>query len=317
MNHRHFDPVTMVWAQDINKHKGPGRSPMEGQATGISEQQRADQGKAYGRAQSTLGQFEGPVDQSPFYKSLLKAGTEGTANAYASAKSNTAARAKTAGFGYAQPVAQGAQDQIGSEEAKAQSRVPGEALTAATAPALAAAGQEAGMGTALGSTGSQYFGDAASMENAYQEAAAQRSAAMWGALAQVGSAAVPLCVAEGTPVYVSHMESVPASQLRIGDTILGIEGQPLKIVNPIVVADSPVLLVVTASGLKLLCSPSHTMLRPGGGYVRAQDALHQEVLTIEGPSAVAEVTDQGTMRVVHLQLNGSHTFCTGGIWSEE
>lgn len=298
------------------KHKGPKRSPMETQATSVSDQQRAAQGEKYGQAQGTLNQFEGPVQDSPFYKALKTAGTDSTANAYQSAKSNVRARAKSAGFGTS-PVGEGATAGIESEEAKAQARVPGEALVEATGPALSAAGKTADMGTSLGSTGSQYFGDASSMENAYQQAAAARSAAMWGALGQVGSAATgAFCVAEGTPVLINSIAAVLVDELHAGDAVLGIGGWPLKVIE-VTTADSPVLQVVTKSGLKLLCSPDHTMLRPVGGYVRAKDALNEEVLTAEGPSVVAEVSDQGIMRVVCLQLNGSHTYCAGGIWSEE
>lgn len=295
----------------------PTRSPVEGRVGEVSATDQARSIASQDKAQGTLNQFEGPVQDSPFYKALKTAGTESTANAYANAKSNTMARAKAAGFGYEQPVAAGAGDEVGAREAADQARVPGEALLKASGPALSAAGTTAGIGATQSGAGLGYSGQQVDLEKQYQEQLAAQQQAMWSALAQAGGAAASFCVAEDTPICVSHTKSVQASQLRVGDAVLGIEGQPLKIVNPTVATNSPVLVVVTASGLKLLCSPSHTMLRPGGGYVRAKDALYEQVLTVEGPSAVVQVADQGTMRVVHFELNGSHTFCTGGIWSEE
>lgn len=187
---KNFDPVTMAWARDLGrKYKKPKRGDVEQDARKASATDQSRSIASQDTAQGTLSQFEGPVDQSPFYKQLLKAGTEGTANAYQSAKANTAARAKTAGFGYAQPVAQGAQDQIGSEEAKAQARVPGEALVQATGPALTAAGETAGIGATQGGQGLGYMtGAAVPLEQQYQTMLQQRQAAMWKAISGAAGA---------------------------------------------------------------------------------------------------------------------------------
>src|SRR6267142_5350747 len=162
----------------------PKRSPLEAQVGAISEQDRAKQAELNTTAQGTRGQFEGPVDQSPFYKSMLKAGTEGTASAYRSAKSNTAARAKEAGFGYEQPIAQGAQNEVGAREADAQSRVPGEALLGAAPLSLEAASGTAGTAATLGGQGVAYSGQQVGLETQYQQALAARQRAMWNALAR-------------------------------------------------------------------------------------------------------------------------------------
>lgn len=105
------------------------------------------------QAQGTLGQFEGPVQQSPFYKALLTQGTEGTSNAYNQARSNMRARANQAGFGYTQPVEQGGENQLDAAEASSLARVPNEAMLEATGPALSAAGQTGAMGMGYGSQG--------------------------------------------------------------------------------------------------------------------------------------------------------------------
>jgi hypothetical protein len=162
----------------------PKRSPVEDKVGGVSDQERQQGMANQGTAQGTLSQFEGPVQDSPFYKALKTAGTESTANAYASAKSNTAARAKSAGFGYQQPVAQGAGEQIGAEEAKAQAQVPGRALMEASGPALSAAGTTAGIGAAQQGVGLGYSGQQVDLEKQYQEQLAAQQQAMWKAISE-------------------------------------------------------------------------------------------------------------------------------------
>lgn len=131
---------------------------------------------------------------------------------------------------------------------------------------------------------------------------------------QVGAAA--MCVAAGTMVRLSPDVVTEIEELAPGDAILGIEG-PIRIIAPLECAEVPCLRLLTEAGLELFCSPSHTLLRPTHGYVRAKDALGEEVLTWEGKTRVIDVEPQGPMRVVSLQVDGSHTYCTGGIWSEE
>lgn len=185
-----FNALTMTRDRDRlhMKHKGPQRSAIEGQTQAISAQDRAGQAEKYGKAQGTLDQFEGPVNKSPFYKALLTAGTDSTANAYQSAKTNVRARSKAAGFGEDSGAGQGAEAGIDSQEAKAQAAVPGEALMQATGPALSAAGQTAGMGNALGGQGVAYSGQAVDLEKQYQQAQMARQQAMWGALSSVAGA---------------------------------------------------------------------------------------------------------------------------------
>jgi len=92
-------------------------------------------------AQGTLGQFEGPVQDSPFYKALLTQGTEATSNAYGNADANMRQKANLSGFGYNQPIAQGGEAQVASQEAGALSQLPQQAMLQASQPALQAAGQ--------------------------------------------------------------------------------------------------------------------------------------------------------------------------------
>ncbi len=161
---------------------GPSRSPVEGQVKSTSQQDQQQSQANEGTAQSSLNQFEGPVQSSPFYKSLLSAGTQGTANAYASAKANTAASANRAGFGENQPIAQGAQNQVNAQEAAAQSAVPQTALVQATQPELAATAQTAGIGESQGSQAVSYSGQEVNLEEQYQQLQEQQQQALYNAL---------------------------------------------------------------------------------------------------------------------------------------
>ena len=168
----------------------PSRSPVEGQVGNTSTQEQQQATANQNTAQGTFGQFEGPVNQSPFYKALKTAGTESTADAYQTARSNTTARAKAAGFGDNQPVAQGADAQVQSQEAKAEAQVPGEALVQATGPALAAAGGTAGIGATQSGAGVGYSGQQVSLEEQYQQQLQQQQMAMWNALSSAGNSVI-------------------------------------------------------------------------------------------------------------------------------
>lgn len=111
------------------------------------------QGQLTDAAQGSLSQFEGPVQESPFYKALLTSGTEQTSRAYDNARSNMRQRANMAGFGYNQPAEQGAESQLSAREASDMARLPNEAMLATAPMTLSAAGQTAGMGMGYGAQG--------------------------------------------------------------------------------------------------------------------------------------------------------------------
>jgi hypothetical protein len=133
--------------------------------SGAAHQQRkqatadfGQQGNLTGQSQGTLGQFEGPVNQSPFYKSLLTSGIQDTSNAYQNARSSMRANANAAGFGYAQPATQGADNQLQAQEAFALANVPQQAMLGAAPLSLQAAGQTGNMGMGYGSQGTSLLG---------------------------------------------------------------------------------------------------------------------------------------------------------------
>ena len=137
------------------RHNGKtGQQKVAEQQTGTSiANQNADtqqQQKLTDASQGTLSQFEGPVQNSPFYKALLTNGIENTSRAYDTARSNMRARANQAGFGYNQPVAQGGENQVNAEETSALAKVPQTAMTEAAPLSLEAADQTGKMGMGYG-----------------------------------------------------------------------------------------------------------------------------------------------------------------------
>lgn len=156
----------------------PGASATQkaGEQRSAADQARED--ALTGTAQGTLSQFEGPVEQSPFYKALLTTGTEAVSDSYNNAASNVRARANQAGFGYNQPVENGAEAGVRTAQAKAQSQVPTTALTAASDAAMRAAGTTGNMGLAYGNQGKGYYDSAAQQD--------QRRQSMWNSLLQTG-----------------------------------------------------------------------------------------------------------------------------------
>lgn len=135
-----------------------------------------------------------------------------------------------------------------------------------------------------------------------------------GTAGTVGAAAA--CVADHTLIKADGTD-IFSEDIREGDIIIGCDGGREKVIRPPEYERKPGIRLLTASGHKILCSYDHTLLRPDRGYVKAYEAMNQEILTVSGPSKVIGVHDAGYTRVVRLQLDRSHTFWSDGIASEE
>lgn len=169
----------------------PKPSPIIAKASGISDQERANSDKLQATAQNTRSQFEGPVDQSPFYKALKNTGIEATSNAYQNAQANVRSKAKAAGFGYSQPVEAGAEAGLANEEAKSLAAVPDKALLSAAPMALEAAGGTAGSAGTIGSQAQGYLtGAAVPLESQFRDQKFKYGNKLWDTLQSVGSGAV-------------------------------------------------------------------------------------------------------------------------------
>lgn len=147
----------------------PSRSPLENDAIATSKQDAAKGSANQDTAQGTLSQFEGPVQSSPYYKSLLTNGTEATSSAYNNVAANAKTAANKAGFNYTQPAATGAETEVQGQEAAALGSLPTKAAEAAAPLSVQAAQDTAGIGASQQATGLGYeTGVAAPLENTYQ-----------------------------------------------------------------------------------------------------------------------------------------------------
>lgn len=165
----------------------PKASPLQGQSQKISQQEQQTGLQNQQTAQSGLSQFEGPVQQSPFYKALLSTGTQSTSDAYQNAMANTRARANASGFGEQQPVTQGAETQVEAAEAKDLAAVPMKATEAAVQPELQALGETATIGGQQQQVGEQYLqGVTTPLTEQYQQQQAQWGQGLFDTLLKTG-----------------------------------------------------------------------------------------------------------------------------------
>lgn len=151
------------WAGTLFHHGKTGQQKIAEQQTGSDVGQSNQDTQA---AQGTFGQFEGPVQNSPFYKSLLTTGIQNTSDAYQNAESSMKANANAAGFGYSQPVAQGADNQVKAQEASALAKVPNQAMIAAAPLSMQAGQDSAQLGLGLGNQAQGWNNSAWNMNKA-------------------------------------------------------------------------------------------------------------------------------------------------------
>jgi len=102
------------WMLAKKKKKGIGE-----RAEAISAQERAARDLELGKSEPSLSFFErsGSDEMSPLQQSLLRLKQRGITGAYRGEKAATRARGAMAGYGYEQPIFQGAEEEVGAQEA--------------------------------------------------------------------------------------------------------------------------------------------------------------------------------------------------------
>jgi len=118
----------------------------------------------------------GSQGMSQFRQGLGSQAASALATGGENALSNIRQRAQAAGFGFQQPITFGAEAGLQGELAKQRAQIPFQVAQAAAPLELQAAGQEAGL--------------AQQAMQGYQ-ADQQRKAALWGALAGIGTGLIP------------------------------------------------------------------------------------------------------------------------------
>jgi hypothetical protein len=147
----------------------PHRSPLQSNDQASSATQQAAAATNQATAQGTDSQFEGPVQNSPYYKSMVASTADSTSDAYQNAQAASAQSANQAGFGQSSPIGQAASREMVGQEAKAQAQIPAQAMQATAPLALQAAGQTAAIGANQNQTGLGYSQAAGPLEEEYDK----------------------------------------------------------------------------------------------------------------------------------------------------
>jgi len=175
----------------MNSKKSTGENT--GYQQSEQDRQRADQ--ETGQVDANNSQYNGPVTSTPFYKSMLRSGTDSTNAAYDNASRNMKMQMESAGVGGASGAVQGNNAAVGAQRASALGAIEPMAMQTATENQFRANEerlQEAGMysGAGLG-----YFSDA----NQSEQARLARQGSLWKGLMDAG-----LSIAEMNPYDVFH-----------------------------------------------------------------------------------------------------------------
>lgn len=143
---------------------GGNKSQAEQQGYGLASQDQQKTDQLTGQVNNNLSQFNGPTTSTPFYKSMLKTGTDSTNQAYDNASRNLKQQMQGAGVSGSSGAAVGNNTAVGASRAAALGQVPTQAVLN-TVPLQMQANQdmlqEAGMysGAGLG-----YFNNASQAE---------------------------------------------------------------------------------------------------------------------------------------------------------
>lgn len=145
-------------------------SPLVGQAQSISGQER---GAGQANIDTGTGMASSAINNptsSPLYKALYNTEAGQMSKAYDNAASSTAAKARDAGFGYQQPAAQGAQEQLRGQQASAIGQLPGQVASESVPLELQAGNQIAQSGGQELAAGNQMFTQGAvPLDEQYQQ----------------------------------------------------------------------------------------------------------------------------------------------------
>jgi hypothetical protein len=146
-------------------------APGIAQGTAIGQQQQNTGQSNINAGLNTTDQAVSNPTGSPLYKALYNTEVGQMSKAYDSASANTTAQARQAGFGYQQPVAQGAQDQLRGQEASAIGQLPGQVASQSVPLEMQAGQQQTQAGISELGQGNSLYGQAAlgPLEQQYQQ----------------------------------------------------------------------------------------------------------------------------------------------------
>jgi hypothetical protein len=220
-----------------------------------------------------------------------------------------------------------AEDQVGAQ-GQAFTDQAGRSLTDATNDFWNATNLASGAGAAA--TNAAISGDSAAANNyanLYGTASTPRPSAVGsiigGGLQAGGSVgAAAMCPVEGSLILMHDGTERLVEQLRKGDELRGVDGQPCALLNdPHMSLRSSVEL--RSGELAHKCSAEHTLMLGFGGYTFAAKAEGKRTLargdgslsSPAGHSTIELVTDIGRQPIYFLEIDGSHTYRADSFWA--
>jgi len=164
--------------------------------------------------------------------------------------------------------------------------------------------------TATGGSGNALNNYTTAMDDTYNNLTQLGSSAMMAAGMAAG------CPVLGTLYKMADGSKKPVEQLRLGDLLLGIDGEP-ELIEEIQSARAPVVRITTDSGIAVRNSATHAFALPRGGFTVAARCLGMSIKTDTklGSTRVTAVTPDGEDWVFNVMTNRTHTYCADGLWA--
>lgn len=191
-----------AYAGEAKSKAGAAESSAQGQ---VKTALTAQSGNAAAQ-NSTLGQYEGDLTQSPMYKQLYGLKTQDTTSAYNNARMKRSARARVAGFGSNTPIGQADSATVDQAEASDLGRISGDTMNELMPYQMEAAKLRGGNISAYGNQATEGTKTWGSLE----EARKKRTGDMWSKMAGLGLMGASLIPGVG-PVAAKTMQSAGAS----------------------------------------------------------------------------------------------------------
>lgn len=173
-------------------------------------------------------------------------------------------------------------------------------------------GQAIGAQSNAAQTYSQLYGTAGAY---HPSAAGNVVGSAIGAGGAVGAAA--MCICEGTQILMDDERLRMIQDVKPKDHIRSRDGRFDEVLDVEVIPDVPCYLVATGHRNFMRASGTHTIERPGGGYILVRDCMGATISTKDGADRVQELSGIGKRTVYKLKLRYYHIYLSNGIWSLE
>ncbi len=137
-----------------------------------------------------------------------------------------------------------------------------------------------------------------------------------GAIGTIGGAAVSkatLCPMVGSLITMADGSFMPVEELKEGDEVLGFNSEVSTLTSDPVMDDLRCVGVSFNDNHAARVSFNSPFLIVGGGSVQAADSYGLPIVTDSVSSQVTFINDLGVQTIVHLPLDGSHTYYADGV----